>query len=217
MNIYWRLAAKAALLVLVIFLCWTLEPWTDADKASTGYLLGRSASEACKSTTCLSIKEKSSPVVSEQSGVSEADVDKSADKLKQKFENVIDEVRGGAWYKGLTKNTVNGQAYDPIVPVIALIIIGGIIAGVFTAVLSVKDLNVLLSNDFLLHFVGLVVIVLTVSMFGLIGTFEARDLTTILSAISGYILGQGANRKCGCAQAARQHAPASASGAGQDA
>jgi hypothetical protein len=74
-------------------------------------------------------------------------------------------------------------------------VIGGIVALVFLTIIATRDLRGLFFNDFLLTFVGLVVIVVTVSMFGLTGIFEARDLTTLFGAITGYILGQGANRR----------------------
>jgi hypothetical protein len=49
-----------------------------------------------------------------------------------------------------------------------------------------------------LQFCALFVVVLSITLFGVMGVLEARELTALLGGISGYILGKGSVSHCNC-------------------
>jgi hypothetical protein len=72
--------------------------------------------------------------------------------------------------------------------------IGLLLLGFFLIIAFKSDKNI--GRQFLgdsgLQFVTMFVLIIAVILFGILGILEAKELTAILSGVSGYILGKGA-------------------------
>jgi hypothetical protein len=92
------------------------------------------------------------------------------------------------------------------------VMIGVLLLGFFLIIAFKSDKNI--GRQFLgesgLQFVTMFVLIIAVILFGILGILEAKELTAILSGVSGYILGKGAKSTPSDSPEEMAHTPAAA-------
>jgi hypothetical protein len=92
---------------------------------------------------------------------------------------------------GLLVQTRNSDDFRKIVTIIFALLMGFVIIGFFViTVFNRKLLESIFSSDAGLQFITLFAIIIAIILFGVTNILEGRELSALLGAISGYILGR---------------------------
>jgi len=119
--------------------------------------------------------------------------DVSAADLRNRVSEMLVEIQKSAVYQKFINKKMGIDIADGKI----VYMFTGCMFAFSTLLLLIVGISTALLSEILLHYLVVFLVITVVTMFGLLGIFEARDLIAIYSAIAGYILGQS-NRRSSC-------------------
>jgi hypothetical protein len=145
----------------------------------------------------------------------------SAARISIASARIASKVDADETISGLLVQTRNSDDFRKIVTGIFALLMGFVIIGFFViTVFNRKLLESIFSSDAGLQFITLFAIIIAIILFGVTNILEGRELSALLGAISGYILGRstlaaasqtgpaGVASQAGAAELASQTGPA---------